>query len=237
MTADLEAALERLNLQLILNQKDPWTRYNQAWTLQRLGRFQEAADSFERTVKLKPEMSEAHFHLGECRVALGQAEPAAAAFRAAAAARPDYLEALLAEIDALVKLGRTAETAAPLRRATELDAGNLRLVLQLAEVEAAAGNVGATVTLYERATRLAPDDKEIQLAHARALSAARRFESAQRLLATLAPALGRREGHVLLAEACLGLEQRLEAAAAYRAALAIEPDHLPTLTAAAALAA
>src|SRR5262245_52654595 len=138
MSADLEEALERLNTQLLVNPKDPWTRYNQARTLHRLGRLEQAIASYQSAIRNKPELADAHFYLGQCLLAREQLEPAAAAFKAASAAKRDYPEALLAEADALVGLGRTGEAAAPLARASDLDPTNLPLLLRLAESEVAA---------------------------------------------------------------------------------------------------
>src|SRR5215475_5900649 len=105
MSAELEETLQRLNTQLIINPRDSWMRYHQARALQRLGRWDEAVQSFERAIKLAPAMSEAHFHLGECRLAQDKPEDAAAAFHAAGAVKPEYREAFVAEAEVLLKLG------------------------------------------------------------------------------------------------------------------------------------
>jgi tetratricopeptide (TPR) repeat protein len=235
MSAELESALERLNTQLLVNPKDPWTRFKQARTLHRLGRLDQAISSYESAIRGKPDMADAHFHLGTCFLVREQLEAAAASFHAAAAAKPDYLEALLAEADALLALGRPGDAAPPLTRAAELDPSNLPLLLKLAQVQVAAERFEEAVTMYERARRLAPADLEIQLALARVMCRARRWHPARALLTELAPATKKREAYSLLAEACLGLEQREAALEAYGTSLGIEPEHLPTLIAAATL--
>src|SRR5262249_6973036 len=135
---DLEQALERLNTQLLVNPKDPWTRYNQARTLHRLGRLDQAITSYESAIRGKPDMAEAHFHLGECWLGREKLESAAASFHAASAAKSNYPEALLAEADVLLGLGRPGDAAAPLQRASELDPTNLPLLLRLAQAQVAA---------------------------------------------------------------------------------------------------
>ena len=65
-----------------------------AWTLYYLGRYQQALDLFERTLRTRPDWHGLHDGLGWCHLKLGHKAEARAAFQRALAIRPDYDDAL-----------------------------------------------------------------------------------------------------------------------------------------------
>jgi tetratricopeptide (TPR) repeat protein len=237
MSSELEQILDRLNTRLLLHPKDHHTRFNQARTLQKLARFGEAVESYRRAVKIKPDLSEAFFGLGECELALENLEGAAEAFGAAAAAKPDYFEALVAQADALMHLERAADAAEPLRRAVKLNPNDANCLLKLGRSHAAGGRFTEAIEPLERAYGMMPNDSALGLDLGRVHAKAQSFERAKAVLAPLATGLRRRDAWCLLAEALVALGEGAPALDAYQSALELEPEHLPTLLAAAELAA
>jgi tetratricopeptide (TPR) repeat protein len=78
---------------------------NRALTLMDLGRFQEAADGFSESVRLKPDNPVALFSMGECRLKLGEIDEAVRIFRECMSRWPEkpHHRQYLARAEALLK--------------------------------------------------------------------------------------------------------------------------------------
>ena len=167
--------------------------------------------------------------LANAHMALGQADDAIAVLEKARGERPDgimdayLLQTLLMarRFDRAVPLGQQLRAARP----DDVQVGRL-----LAQAFIGAGRAGEAVTILEEERRQRPDDPQTVLALATTLVDARRGTDALALLAEHEQAFGDRVTFWFQKGAILEqLQQRPEAAVAFRKALTIDPGHAPTL--------
>lgn len=84
-------------------------------------KFQEAANLYEKSVAMKPELAEAHSNLGYCRRNLGDYEGALVSYERALKLKPDFAEALEYRGVALLSMGRREEALKDLERLRTID--------------------------------------------------------------------------------------------------------------------
>jgi len=85
-----------------------------------LGRLEQAAASYTRALRIKPDFAEAHSNLGNVLKSLGKPEEAVASYQRALQIRPDYAEAHCNLGDALNDLGKPEEAVASYHRALQI---------------------------------------------------------------------------------------------------------------------
>ena len=69
------------------------TPQQQGNTLREMGKLEEAIDSYNQAIALKPNFAEAHYNLGDTLKALGRLNEALASYLRAIAFKPDFGEA------------------------------------------------------------------------------------------------------------------------------------------------
>lgn len=167
--------------------------------------------------------------LANAHMALGQPDAAIAVLERARGERSDgvidtyLLQTLLMarRWDRAIPLGQQLRAARP----DDVQVGRL-----LAQALIGAGRAGEAVSILEEERRQRPDDPQTVLALATTLVDAKRGQDALGLLAEHEKAFGDRVTFWFQKGAILEqLQQRQEAAVAFRRALAIDPAHAPTL--------
>ena len=158
----------------------------------REGRHQEAADGFERVLRLDPESGSVHLNFGKALIQLGDPEEAIEHLQAAVAlevplstARPDLIRAHFNAAVAAFNRGDMLSATANYQRACELDPSDSEARRHLAVAQARGGRIDAALLEAARLDQAGGDDPDIQLdigivlAVAGQLSAARdRFQRA-----------------------------------------------------------
>lgn len=193
--------------------------------LGRLGRFDEAAASYQRALELDPEFAEAHNNLGELCLERGRAEEALRSCQQSVRLKPYFAHAHQNLGKALVRLGRFDEAVRSCRSAIALNPGFAEAYNSLGTALLGLAQVQEAIAAFQRALELNP---ELAAAHAnlaRALRSLGRLEEAvvafRRALA-LEPDLVL--AHTELATA-LRLQRRTEEAEqSCRHALQLVPD-------------
>ena len=166
---------------------------NLGGALRKVGRFTEAATALCKAIALRPELAEAHYHLGLLQVQAKDPDAAIASFEKAAALKVKRLpEATgrgqpgsgaaafaqaLAEIGMSVGMDGAIETAvALLRRAIEHDAGLAGAHCELGNALAGLDQHDEAIVSYRRALELDPSLSGVHDNIARALCACGRID-------------------------------------------------------------
>jgi predicted O-linked N-acetylglucosamine transferase (SPINDLY family) len=129
---------------------------NHGVALRKLGRDAEAAQSFERAVKLRADYGEAHFNLGNAVRELGRLEAAVASYGRALALQPDRLDAWVNQGLALVQLRRHADALASFDAAIALRPDDARAHLNRGGVLMEANRPDEAIASFDRAIELDP---------------------------------------------------------------------------------
>jgi tetratricopeptide (TPR) repeat protein len=129
-------------------------------TLSKLGRLQEAADSYRRALKIKPDYAEAHYNLGNTQKNLGLFEDEIKSYRRALEINPNYAEAHNSLGNALQAQGQLDGAIASYRRAIEINP-NLALVHNnFGNILKDLGQFDLAQVSYRRALEIKPDYHE-----------------------------------------------------------------------------
>ena len=125
-----------------------------------LGKLEQAADSYRRALKIKPDIAEVHSNLGDVLRSLGRTEEAVASYQKALQFKPDLVIANNNLGAALIDLGEPDKAVASLTRALQIepelaDAHN-NLAMALNEL----GKPEEAVTSLTRALQINPDFAE-----------------------------------------------------------------------------
>lgn len=122
----------------------------------RSGRNREAADSYRRGVRLRPEHAEGHQNLGLALSNLGEHRQAERHFRLALGLDPESARAWSHLGGALFEMGRKREAEEAVGRAVALEPGRPEFRVNLANVLAARGEYADAAEHYRAAIELAP---------------------------------------------------------------------------------
>ena len=125
--------------------------------LARLGRMEEAANSFRQATRLKPDYAEAHNNLGNVRVAQGRLEEAVGRDPQALEFRPNYYQAHAHLGVALSRQGRTDESIECLEHAVQLEPSSADARNNLGNALLTAGRLPEAQSSFEMALKLNPD--------------------------------------------------------------------------------
>jgi protein O-mannosyl-transferase len=176
--SDPERALVHLTTALRLKPDLLEAQYNLATTLQELGRLEEAAEEYRKTIGMAPDHARAHANLGNVLRQLGRTAEAERSYAEAIRLAPDLAVAhgglgrvLLAE-GRLDQALRACQTA--IRLQPELAAGHRDIAAVLQEL----GRLEEAVAEYQTALRLEPDEPGTRGDLALALQQLGRFEEA-----------------------------------------------------------
>ncbi len=143
--------------------------------------LQAAADCFERSHGLAPQVFEWAYLLGVAQSDLGRSEDALAAFEQAALIRPEDLATSLRIADLLEQSGDPAAAAGVLEPALQLRPASAAVHYRLGRL-ASAGAVSIAIEHFEAALASDPGYREAMYALARALQLEGRAEEAARQL-------------------------------------------------------
>ena len=203
---------------------------NMGTVLSKLGRFEEALESYAKALAIKPDYAEALNNRGNVLRELGRLQEALESYNRALAVNPDHADAACNRGIVLRDLGRPGEALESYARA---------LTIKPAHAEAACNRgialqdlkrLGEALESYARALAIEPAYAEACFNRGNALMDLRRFkdalESYDRALAIrpdYAEALNNR------GNALLDLRRPGEALESYAKALAVEPDYAQAL--------
>lgn len=190
---------------------------------------QRAETAFARAVKLTPANFAAQFGHAEVLSALGRCSDALDAFRRALAIRPLDFATNLALAKTYLELDQASNALIFARKAVEIDPTDAAAQIQLAEALTQAGDGAGAIRAYETAVELAEPSKELLLALVQAYGAQKRFEEAVNTAQVLLLLGADANAAERLGWARFRLGRFDEALAAYEQALAIDPNHWPSL--------
>ena len=134
----------------------------QAVSLYRAGRHQEALQTCRQALALAPKQADLLALAGLIAMELRQVEEAAGLYEAAVAAKRDFAEAHYNLGIALTELGRTEEAVAAYRRAAKLRPDLLPIHNNLGNALQSLGQWEGAEQAYRRGLALAPDNAELQ---------------------------------------------------------------------------
>ncbi len=123
----------------------------------RLGRSEQAAESFRRAVELRPGLHFLHLNLGDAWVQAGRLAEARAAYERVVALDPRFPKAWLRLSDLELAADRPAAARAVLERAVAAGTESAVLLTHLAVLQRATGDAAAARGSVEAATRLLPE--------------------------------------------------------------------------------
>ncbi|RPJ73323.1 MAG: tetratricopeptide repeat protein, partial [Acidobacteria bacterium] len=188
------------------------------------GRTEEAARSFEETIRLAPDYPEGHYNLGLMRARQGRLDEAMRSYRAALRLDPSLADAHSGLAAALAAEGRFAEAVAEHREAIGLKPGNAKYHQILARTLIAAGDAGGAARELREAIGLQPDSAAVRSDLGKALAGQGKLDEAitsYREALALDPRLV--DAHNNLGVALMERGSAAAAADHYRQALAIQP--------------
>ncbi len=190
------------------------------------GEYDRAEACHRRALQLAPDLVQSLNNLGSIRHARGDLAGAAAWYRKALAARPDYPESLSNLGAVLVQDDRAAEAEPLLDRALQLQPEYPEALCNLGLARHRLGNPESAIALLRRALQLRPGYHESLVGLGRVFIDAGRPDDA---LPLLEDAVRRRDDRpddwCLLAGALAAMGRQVDAASAWRRALAIDPGH------------
>lgn len=141
----------------------PFAHCSLARVQRRIGRLQEAADSYQRALALHRKWVEVYAELADTYVELGQYEAAAAAYDNSLRAAPDDRTNMRAYAQVLLyRLGRTSEAQALILRLQQLDPSDAATKLDFAACEWFSGNHDAAAAAYVEVLTMAQASPQLQ---------------------------------------------------------------------------
>ncbi len=146
-----------------LNSNMPEYYVNWAYTLEILGRLDEAIAAYRRAVELNPDQPDAQSRLGNLLAASGRDAEAASCFEQALRQRPDDNELLAKLVHLLKESGREEEAFARLHQAVERSPNSPAIQNNLGNIYLQEGRWEDAVACYRRVVELKP---ELAEAHA-----------------------------------------------------------------------
>lgn len=192
----------------------------------RRGDSDAAAAWYRQSLARRPDQPDTLNNLGNCLLALGARDQAIAAYREALMCAPAHVDAALNLALALIDGRDFAEAEAALAPALRQRPTDPRLLATAARCRAGADDHAAAIALFEQS--LAARADHVPTIHGLALSlraTAQPARAAARLQQCLRLAPNQFECHLLLGHCRQDLGEADEAAAAYRAAIALDPTN------------
>lgn len=193
------------------------------------GQLEEGISHYRVAIQARPGLDKPHYNLGRALVAHGELEEARAEYEAALSLNPGYVEARTALALLLVQQGKIEPATTQLEELLRHDPNNPSLHLELARLLKAAGKTEEAIAHFEAGIRLKPDDPEarenlglLQAQAGNVVDAIVQFREALRLQPTV-------QLHYEMGLAYVVSQDRKQAAAEYRTALAMSADYLPAL--------
>ncbi len=147
-------------------------------TLEDRGLLEQAAESFERAIALRPEFADAHNDLGQVLLRLGRTDAAIASCRRALALRPRFAAALGNLANAERARGSLEAAIAGYRRVIALEPGLAEAHRNLGSALLEAGEKEAAIASLQKAVALRPEFAAAVAQLARALTAVGRAAEA-----------------------------------------------------------
>ena len=142
------------------------------------GNYEDAVDSYDRAVALKPDYYQAWSNRGSALFNLGQYEASIASFDRALDLKTDYPEAWNNRGSSLIKLGDYDAAAFSFERATELKADHLEAWSNRGYVMMELGRYKEALLAYSQAVKLDPNSAQAWHERGRATLAVNRPEQA-----------------------------------------------------------
>lgn len=197
---------------------------NLALAHRREGRFERAAELYEKALSLDGTLVEAMYGFGLSLEGTGRREEALHVYRRAREVAPDYGPAYDAEAELLNRMGKTADAVRLLRRGLELCGEEPRRLHLIGDYSVELGNIEEGGRYYRRALRMDGDDERAAIGVARSLIETGRPEKAVEVLAPFFNGY-RGSAHLFntLGIAHLRLGERIKAEHDFRTALRIDP--------------
>jgi predicted O-linked N-acetylglucosamine transferase (SPINDLY family) len=152
-----DVGVEFVGQAIARNNQVPAFHYDLGIALRILGRLEEAAASYRRAIRLKPDYVDAHGNLGNVLRELRMPEEAIGSCRRAIELKPDFVEAHSNLGAALSDLGKLDEAASSYRRAIELRPDYARAHSNLGAALGDIGRFDEALACCRRAIELRPD--------------------------------------------------------------------------------
>lgn len=150
-------ALEAFNTAAQLDPKNAKVAFNQAMTLQALGRLEEALEPLRRAIENGTGELPARIELGKLLLKLGRVEEAVIASRTAVTSTPASVDANLALGQALSRAGNKAEAGAAFRSAAAWGSSSPEAQMEFGAWLAAEGNAKEAIDRFRQALRIRSD--------------------------------------------------------------------------------
>lgn len=135
---------------------------NLGYALAQEGKYRQAIEHFEQTVRLKPGYAESHYNLGGALARSGRAQEAVREFEEALRLNPDDAQTHNNLANALLVLGEVPEAVQHYEQAVRLKPDSPEVHCNLAMVLEQTGNLEEARAQYEQALRIKPDLAEAQ---------------------------------------------------------------------------
>jgi tetratricopeptide (TPR) repeat protein/NAD-dependent dihydropyrimidine dehydrogenase PreA subunit len=188
------------------------------------GWYAEAVPAFRRSLAVHPHKPDARLGLRHALVQSGQVDAAYAMYREEMAAQPADGRLVIELAELMFAQGRFAEAEAEARRALSLDAGTPGAVRVLAFALAAQERIPEAMTVFRERVQAAPDDVDLRAEFTQFLLQLGAYDLAAPQAAVVAEKRpGQAIGHLLAADAYLGLQRWPEAVTALRQGIALAP--------------
>ncbi len=200
--------------------------YNLAVAQKSLGLLDDAAASYRRALKIKPDYAEAHSNLGNVLKDLGRLDESVTCYRRALALKPDSADAHNNLGAVLKDLGQLDEAVACYRRAIKIKPDYADAHYNLGNALKDLGRLDEAAASYRRALEVKPDFADAYNNLGTALKDLGQPEAAlasYRRLLELKPDFA--EAHNNLGVALKDLGQLDAALASYRRAVELKPDY------------
>ena len=161
----------------------PVGHFNLGITLQKQGKYSEAAKSLQQAIKLNPQYAEAHNELGAAlQLSGGEAGKAVECYQRAIALKPGYAEAHYNLATALRDKAMVVQAVAHFREAIRLRPVMVKAYDALGQLFVSVGYLDQAVATFQEAIRIHPDEPKLQFQFAMALMALGRNRDAQQAL-------------------------------------------------------
>jgi tetratricopeptide (TPR) repeat protein len=140
-----------------LNPQDAEAHNNLSVILQKLGRLEEAINSYSKLIVLKPNYADAHYNLSNIQKKLGRLDEAETSYKKAIVLKPDYADAHYNLGNTQKELGRLDESEISYRKTIELKPDYAEAHNNLGIVLYELDRIDEAEISYNKAIELKPD--------------------------------------------------------------------------------
>ncbi len=206
------------------------------WELYEAGEYEAALQQFQEASRLAPDQAEPHFQIGQTYEQLGQTDAALSAYNKAMQLDPNNVNAYLAAAGIYQKIKDEKSERAVLHRASMTSSDSAGREMALGWLAAIEQNQQKALEHYRNAAELDPDNTWVAAAMGRSLLHLRRdSEAREAFLRATAQLPNRYEDLYFLGFAEYRLRNFRAAEAAWKTAVAIDPNNDKAYRALAAL--